>query len=218
MVVHWLRYKGEGWRSSIAINAIGATATATVAAIIGITKFGDGAWISMALMGALATVFWAMHAHYRAVEHRLRVPNAPLLSTHREDAPQLVVVPVEGLDRPTVHAVDYARTLSDGVIAMYVTDDAEDARPLQQRWHAALLEVPLVVIRSPYRSFVAPVMAYLDAVSPPDGGGFITVVLPEYRARWPWQRALHNQTARRLRKALLERPFTAVAHVPYRSR
>lgn len=217
MVVHWLRLRGEGWRSGLAINAIGATATGTVAAIIGITKFGDGAWLSMALMGALALAFWAMHAHYRDVERRLHVADSPVVAGPRRVS-QIMLVPVEDLDRTTVHAIDYARSLSHNVTAFYVTDHAADARPLQQRWREAMLDVPLVIIRSPYRSFVPPVMAYLDALSPPSGDEFVTVVLPEYRARWPWQRALHNQTARRLRQALLERPHTAVAHVPYRSR
>jgi amino acid transporter len=212
MILHWLRLREPGWRASALINAVGAAATGVVAAIIGVTKFGDGAWISMAMMAALAIAFWTIHRHYRGVERRLRVPEGLVAAADR--GRQVVLVPVDRLDRVVVRAIDYARTLSDSVTAIHVTDDVQDARPLQRRWSDAMLDVPLVVIRSPYRAFVTPVLSYVDAVTPP-ASGFVTVVFPEYHTPWPWQRLLHNQTARRLRKALLDRPRTAIALVPY---
>jgi amino acid transporter len=215
MVVHWLRSREAGWRASMMINALGGTATGVVAGIIGITKFGDGAWISMLLMAALALAFAMMHIHYTGVERRLRLPDA-IFPHARRTGDDFVVVLVDRFDRTAVRAIEYARALSASVTAVYVTDDDSDAKPLESSWRAGVLGVPLVVIRSPFRAFVEPVLAYIDAVAPRQAGSFVTVVLPEYHARWPWQRVLHNQTARRLHEALLDRPRTAVARVRYR--
>jgi hypothetical protein len=111
--------------------------------------------------------------------------------------------------------VDYARAISPNVTALHITDDLERGQELRLEWEAAVLDVPLVLIDSPYRSFVAPVQSYIDALDRTEPGQYVTVVLPEFRTAWPWQRFLHNQSARRLRNALLDRPNTVIAEVPY---
>ena len=214
MVVHWLRLKGPGWRQSLLINGTGALATAIVAAIVGGTKFSEGAWLSMIAMFVLAIAFFSIYRHYTGVERRLAVPKGTLVETGARRK-QVVLVPVDELNRAVLRVVDYARAISPNVTALHITDDIERGQELRTEWESAVLDVPMVLIDSPYRSFVAPVQSYIDALDRTDPGQYVTVVLPEFRTAWPWQRFLHNQSARRLRNALLDRPNTVIAEVPY---
>jgi hypothetical protein len=136
---------------------------------------------------------------------------------HRE---QRAVVPVNGINRTVVQAVTFARTIANDVRAVYVTDDAEEAEVLRKRWERQLPGVPLVIVESPYRAIVEPIVAYLDVLAetwPPDREAPITiVVLPEYVAKHWWDRLLYNQTAKRLKAAIVGREHTVIADVPYR--
>jgi len=110
--------------------------------------------------------------------------------------------------------------VADDVRAVFVTTDREEGDALRERWERQIPSVPLVIVESPYRALVGPVLAYLDVLDqawPPDRPAPVTiVVLPEYVARHWWDRLLYNQTARRLKAALLGREHTVVADVPYR--
>jgi hypothetical protein len=136
---------------------------------------------------------------------------------HRE---QRVVVPVNGINRAVIQAVNFGRTMSTDIRAVYVTDDAEEAEALRRRWERQVPGVPLVIVESPYRAVISPVIAYLDVLDqawPPDKEQPITiVVLPEYVARHWWERMLYNQTAKRLKAALVGREHTVIADIPYR--
>ncbi len=214
MIVHWWRLRGPGWKRSMAINGVGATATGVVALIIGGTKFSEGAWISMIAMVVLGLTFYSIHKHYSAVNARLEVPDDVVVgpsSRHR----QVVLVPVDEINRAVLRTIDYARTISPSVTALHVTDDIEEGQRLRRQWESMVLDVPMVIIDSPYRSFVAPVLAYVDALDQADPGQYVTVVLPEFVTAWPWQRWLHNQSAHRLQKALRDRPDTVIVEVPY---
>jgi len=214
MVVHWLRLRERGWRRSMVINAVGAAATGVVALIVGGTKFSEGAWISMLAMLFLGLTFYAIYRHYMGVERKLEVPRGTILETGARRR-HVVLVPVDELNRAVLRTVDYARTVSPSVTALHITDDLEAGQRLRREWESAVLDVQLVIIDSPYRSFVAPVLSYIDALDRAEPGHYVTVVLPEFRTPWPWQRWLHNQSARRLKNALLDRPNTVVTEVPY---
>jgi amino acid transporter len=214
MVVHWLRDRGEGWRRSMLISGIGATATGVVAAIVGVTKFSEGAWISMAAMGILALFLYFIHAHFRSVERALALKPTTIALGSRKGR-HLVLVPVDGLNEAVVGTINYARTVSPSVTALHVTDEPEDGRELRDAWERTFPDVPLLIIDSPYRSFIAPVMAYIDTLTEVEPAPYVTVVLPEFRTRWSWQRWLHNQSARGLRAALMARPNTAVCELPF---
>ncbi len=214
MVVHWLRLREPGWQRSIVINAVGAAATAVVALIVGGTKFNEGAWISMIAMLVLAFTFLAIYRHYTGVERRLAVPPGMIVPISGRQR-QAVLVPVDEINQAVLQTVAYARTMSPNVTALHVTDDLEAAQRLREEWESTVLDVQLVIIDSPYRSFVAPVISYIEALNRSDPGQYVTVVLPEFRTAWPWQRFLHNQSARRLKNALLDRPNTVVTEVPY---
>jgi amino acid transporter len=214
MVVHWRRLRERGWRRSMAINGTGAIATAIVTVIIGGTKFVHGAWLSIVLTVLLVLMFQAIQRHYRHVAQELELPDLsqPLVTPAE---PPTVVVPVMDLNVAAVEALSYARTISPNVTAIHVTDDLSAAEELRDRWQAWAGGVPLVIIDSPYRSFNGPLLRYLDEVQRRDPNARITVVLPEYVPKHLWEHLLHNQTALRLKAALLFRPHTVVIDVPH---
>ena len=131
-----------------------------------------------------------------------------------------MVVPINGINRAVIQAVRFGRTMSPDIRAVFVTEDADAGEELRQRWERQVPGVPLVIVESPYRVVISPVLAYLDVLDqawPPDKEAPITiVVLPEFVARHWWDRVLYNQTAKRLKAAIVGREHTVIADVPYR--
>jgi hypothetical protein len=155
---------------------------------------------------------------YRSSAEQLAVqPGVELPGPHRDER---VIVPVPGINRAVVQAINVARSIAPSVQAVLVSDEPEEATRIRENWRIQLPEVPLVVVESPYRALVAPLLAYLDVLDqqwPQDKAAPITfVVIPEFVARSWWERILYNQSARRLRQALLGRRHTVVVNVPYR--
>ena len=219
MVLHWRKSREKGWGRALAINGVGAVATALVVVIIASTKFVSGAWITILGIGFLTYLLIAIRRHYDQVGEQLEVaappPRAPGEARPRS---QPVLVPVDDVNEAVRRTAEYARTLSDNVTAIHVADDREEAEALRERWNEVIPEIPIVIIESPYRSFIAPILAYIDALDRSHPGETITVVLPELVPRHFWQGILHNQSALPLRKALLSRPNTVVMSIPYRLR
>jgi amino acid transporter len=218
MIRHWLRHKIRGWRYRIVINSVGAVLTGIVAIVVTSVKFVDGAWLVILLIPILVSLMLFIHAQYDASRNELRVRrNIVFEAPHREER---VVVPVPGLNRAVVQAVNVARSIADDVRAVFITDEPADAEDLRRQWEQQMPGVPLVVVESPYRALIGPLEAYLDVLDaawPPDKEAPVTfVVLPEYVARRWWERILYNQSVKRLRSSLLGRPHTVVVNVPYR--
>ncbi len=218
MVRHWWRLRGEnrGWQRRLAINALGALTTFTVAIVIATTKFLEGAWIVVILIPLLVLMFMAIHRHYERVE-RTRTAVIPL---HPRDIHHRMIVPIAGMDRVAVQSLAYARSLTRHVTAVHVAIDAHDADVVREawaRWQKNLSEDEeshLIVIKSPYRSLSRPLLAYIDTVHELFPDDTLTVILPEFVvARW-WEQILHNQTSLRLKAALLFRPGIVVTSVP----
>ncbi len=218
MVVHWLKLKESGWRLSLAVNAIGAAGTAVVALIIGGTKFASGAWISILMMGAIMVIFALIRRHYdwfrRQVEFRpgeLPMGSIPVAVTIPPGVPSThVVVPVDEINRITMGAIGLAREISPLVTAVHVTDDRELAERFRGKWEAAVPDVPLLVIESPYRAFVAPFAAFLRQVRGNRPEQKITLILPTFAVRHWWERFMHNRDVQRLRGALGEQPGLSI--------
>jgi hypothetical protein len=218
MIRHWYRAKPPGWRQRLAVNAVGCVATAVVAVVVTTVKFVDGAFLVILLIPVLVALMLFIRRQYDAQAAELHVRDDAVISgPHRE---QRVVIPVNGINRAVVQAVNFGRTLTGDVRAVYVTESAEDGEALRERWERQLPDVPLVIVESPYRAVVSPVIAYLDVLDqawPPDREAPVTiVVLPEFVARHWWDRLLYNQTAKRLKAALVGRERTVIADVPYR--
>jgi amino acid transporter len=218
MIRHWLRERSpRGWRRRLAINAFGCVLTAIVAVVVTWVK-APQSLIVLALIPVLVSLMRFIGRQYDEQEEELAVkPNVVIAGPHRE---QRVVVPINGINRAVVQAVNFGRAIAKDVRAVYVTDDPEDAEELRARWEHQMPGVPLVIVESPYRAVVTPIVAYLDILdqaSVPDRDAPITiVVLPEYVARHWWDRVLYNQTAKRLKSALIGREHTVIADVPYR--
>ena len=159
-----------------------------------------------------------IHRQYRASAEQLAVrPNAVIPPPRREER---VIVPIPGINRAVVQAVNVGRSIAPDVRAVLISDEPEEAAEIRERWERQLPDVPLVIVESPYRALVGPLLAYLhvlDEAWPEDKEYPITfVVIPEYVARSWWERILYNQSANRLRRALIGRPHTVVVSVPYR--
>ena len=215
MVRHWWKLRGEvsGWRWRAALNGTGAVATGVVAVIVGVAKFALGAWMVLLLIPLLIGLMWAIGKHYRILERDLAVDwKSPALP--RRVAPR-VVVPVSRLDRATLNALAFATSIATDVTAIHVADDAADVAKMKADWERWGGPVSLVILESPYRALIAPMLAYLDATDRADPAQPTTVVLPEFVPSHIWEYPLHNQTALRLKLRLFFRRNTVVVDVPY---
>lgn len=212
MVRHWLKDKPRGWQRGILINCLGALTTGLVLLVVTSTKFTHGAWIVLVLLPSLVYVFHCVHCHYREVAAQLALGNVappPVLSKHT------VLLVISGVFRQTLPAWQYARLLGEDVRAVYVALDPETTASLQALWGTLENKVPLVVLESPYRSIVQPLLQYVDQVQNEHPDQMVTVILPEFvPAKW-WHHALHNQTAWQIKAALWFKRGVVVTSVPY---
>jgi len=213
MVRRWLRLREKGWRWRVWVNGIGAVVTAIVLLTLAVTKFVEGAWIVVIVVPILVGIFFVMHRHYEEVAVELSLEGL-------EAAPEFqhtVLILVGDVHRGVVRAVQYAKTLAPtaAVRGVFVeTDPARTAR-VEEKWTKWGLGVPLVVLSSPYRSLLRPLLDYLDQIQAHGDEQMVTIVLPEFLPRHWWQHVLHNQTALLVKGALLFRRNTVVADVPY---
>ncbi len=218
MVMHWWRLRKEhkGWLRSLLINGTGAFATLVVATVIAITKFLEGAWVVVLLIPLLVFLFLSIHKHYTRVE-RERISDIPI---HPGDIHHRIVVPIDRLDRAAKQSLAYARSISPHVTAVHVCTSEDEVKEVQAEWDAwqkhfsDMEETHLLVIESPYRALVRPILAYIDTVHQRHPDDTLTVILPEFVVVHWWEYFLHNQTAFRLKAALLFRPGIIVVSVP----
>jgi amino acid transporter len=214
MVVHWRKLRGAGWRTSAAINGFGALVTGIVLLVVAATKAHEGAWIIMLLIPLNVLFFRTTRSHYDGV--------AAQLSLHGWTSPgprrNTVVVPIGGIYRSVVEALEYAKTLSSDVRAVYVNIDPVATEQIKKEWNRWGEGLPLVVLESPYRSLMEPLLEYIGQVSAENPAGYVTIVLPEFvPARW-WHHLFHNQRALLIKGALLFKPNTVVTSVPFHLR
>jgi len=212
MVRYWFRVRSPWWPGRAVLNGLGAAATGVVMLIIATTKFTHGAWIVTLLIPGLVLGFLAIHRHYEAVARQLSVDTA---EPRRPPAGHTVLVLVGDVHRGMLPALEYAQALSPSARAIYVEVDSDLTRRMEDRWGKWGSGMPLVVLRSPYRSVVGALLEYLDHLQQQAPDQVITMVLPEFvPARW-WQHLLHNQTALLIKGALLFRKGVIVTSVPY---
>jgi amino acid transporter len=216
MVVRWWRRRESGWRTGLPINALGATTTAAIVLIVGATKFLSGAWMVVATAPILILLMLAIRHHYASVSQALELDRIPEGDEVAEDP--IVIVPIARLDRPSRQAIAFANSISRDATALHVTNEPAEAAELRRRWPEWAGETELVVVQSPYRALIGPLLAYLDALQEQAPDRPILVVLNEFVPRHWWEYVLHNQTALRLKLRLFARPNTIVADVPYHLR
>ncbi len=218
MVRHWARERGPGWAGRAAVNAVGAILTFVVLIVVASVKFKDGAYLVVILIPILVAMMLFIHRQYARSARELAVRSEYVAQPPVRE--ERVVVPVPGINRAVIQAINVGRAVSDDVRAVFIFEDPEVVASVRRDWERQVPGVPLVVIESPYRALAGPLIAYLDVLDrawPPDRPSPITfVVIPEYVAKSWWERLLYNQSARRLRTLLLGRPQTVVVNVPYR--
>jgi amino acid transporter len=218
MVRHWLAERSPGWWWRMAINALGAALTFVVLLVVASVKFVDGAFLVVILIPVLVAMMLFIHRQYRSSSRQLAVREDYVVPPpHREER---VVVPVPGLNRAVVQAINVGRSIANDVVAVFISDRPEEMTEVRARWEQQVPGVPLVIVESPYRALAGPFLAYLDVLDhawPPDRPAPITfVVIPEFVARSWWERILYNQSAKRLRTLLLGRSRTVIVNVPYK--
>jgi len=204
MVLHWRRERGRSWAVKAVINGVGALATGSALLVVGVSKFMQGAWITVLFIPLLVFIFIQIRVHYKKVASELTLRGLP--PSLKPAPPLRVVIPISGVHRAMVDAVNFARSISTDVTAVYVELEPGAGEKMCATWQGWWPDVPMVVVPSPYRSIVGPLIKYLDDVDEQHNDGQLAaVILPEFIPSHWWQNLLHNQTAWLLKAALLYR-------------
>jgi amino acid transporter len=214
MVMHHLKLRKPGWISGIAINSVGAITTGIVLGVVATTKFTHGAWMILAILPFIVYVFTRIYAHYIAVGRELSLIGAkpPKMLAKVKHT---VIVPISGIHRGVIDALRYAISISDDVRACYVELDPVTTERVKEEWMKWAHEVPFVVLKSPYRSVIRPLLEYIDDVAQCTHDEMVTVIIPEFvTSKWRYN-LLHNQTALLIRTALLFKRGKVVTSVRY---
>lgn len=201
------------WRLKGIISGVGAAVTALVMVVFAVTKFSQGAWIVVILIPTLVMIFFAIHRHYRSIAAQLRLSGRRPVSLIKRNR---VIIPIGGVHQGVMHALRYARALSDDVTAVYVATDPDEAEEIRGKWDRWGNGVRLVVLESPYRRLIEPLLDYIDQIlAVRQQNDAVTVVVPQFvPTRW-WQNLLHMNTAFFLRMALVNKRDAVVLDVPY---
>jgi len=212
MVVHHRRVRGHGWRRRLFVNALGASATAAVTAVVVVSKFTEGAWIPTIVIPALVVLFWSINRHYRRVDEVLAcAPGTPL----PEIVHTVVVLVGRRVHAGVLEALAYAKTLRPHYLhAVHVSFDTAEAEQMADTWYAYGFDIPLDIVTSPYRDLTRPVLEYVEELDQRWSHDLVTVVIPEFVVHHWWDHLLHNQSALMLKARLLFREGTVVTSVP----
>jgi uncharacterized membrane-anchored protein YitT (DUF2179 family) len=211
MVRRWATLRGHHWWHHAAINLVGACVTAVVMSVVGITRFTEGAWMVVVVIPLLILGFLKINHHYASIRAQLSVEGfvPPKLGRH----PVVVLVP--GIHRGVITALTYARAISPNITAITVDLDSTATSRLQREWAEWAPDIPLIVLDSPYRSIMQPVLHYIDQMEKQKDGSYMTIILPEFvPAKW-WQHLLHNQTALMIKAALLFQRGKVAISIPF---
>jgi hypothetical protein len=203
----------RGWQTKMIVNGFGAVCTTVVTLVFAVTKFRDGAWVVLILIPIMVLGFSAIHRHYRRLARRLSLDDyaePSRITRHR------VIMPISGVHQGTLAALRYAQVLSDDVTAVHVCLDPDEAEKIQHKWDLWGRAVRLVILDSPYRLMVEPLLRYIEEIAAQrQPNEIITIVVPQFVPKHWWANLLHAQTATWLRLALLFKPGIVVTDVPY---
>ncbi|MBK8616813.1 MAG: APC family permease [Anaerolineales bacterium] len=208
-----LKYE-KGWQYRMLINGFGAVCTAVVMVVFAVTKFREGAWVVLILTPVLVTIFFSIHHHYKRLAKKLSLDNFGVIPPHAMR--HRVIMPVSGVHQGTLAALRYARMLSDDITAVHVTIEPADAEKVRQKWETWGEGVRMVMLDSPYRLFIEPILGYIAEVAKQrQPGETITIVVPEFVAENRLTEVLHTNTADLLRSQLRRQHGIVIINVPY---
>lgn len=217
MLKKWIKSKEKGWKLKAAINGTGAFVTSIVVIIIAFTKFREGAWIVVILIPILIFLMFKVHKHYRAVVQQLRIDEREVAQydidhvTYRNR----VIVPISSVNKSSIRALKYARTISDNITAFCVAIDEEAEKKIKEKYNTLNTDIPLVIKYSPFRRVVDPLLKYIESTEYDyQNGDMITVILPQFAVKKWWHRILHNNTRYFVEKELLKHKHIVVSVMP----
>jgi amino acid transporter len=204
----------KDWPIKMVINGFGAVCTLVVMTVFAVTKFYDGAYVVLILIPTLIAIFWGIHRHYQGLAKNLSLDNfvmtPPQTTRHR------VIMPISGVHQGTLAALRYARMLSDDVTAVYIMIEPAESEKVRQKWEMWGQGVRMVMLNSPYRLLIEPLVAYIAEIARQrQPGETMTIVVPEFISNSRVTAALHMNTAELLRSQLKRQPGIVIVNVPY---
>ena len=204
----------SGWVHKMVINGLGSISTFVVMIVFAATKFKDGAWIVIVLTPILVAIFFSIHHHYKNLARQLSLERKV---TQKRIARNRVIMPISGVHQGTLAALRYARTLSEDVTVVHVCIDPQETDKMESKWQMWGDNYRLVILNSPYRLFLEPLLEYINKIEQFSGpNDIITIVVPQFIPKYWWTNLLHMRTAELLRKALLNRNNIVITEVPYK--
>ncbi len=218
MFVRWLRTREKGWRYKAAINGFGTLVTLFTVFVIAYTKFFMGAWIVAVAVPILMFVFLRIKRHYLAVSLQLRLQPQELesIDLSKDTYRNHVIVPIESVNKASIRALRYAKTISNNIVAFHVAIDEESERRTRERWQMLHTDIPLIIKYSPYRKVIEPLLEFIESYEEHNytRGDMITVILAQFAVRTWWHIILHNQSRLFLQRDLLTHKHIVVATMP----
>jgi hypothetical protein len=207
-----LRYD-KRWLSKMIVNSFGAVCTFVVMIVFAVTKFTEGAWIVIVLTPILLIGFFSIHHHYKSLARQLSLENGnerPRITRDR------VIILVGGVHQGTLAALRFARTVTEDITAVHIATDPLEAEKIQQKWEQHGEGIRLVILNSPYRLMIEPLLEYMERIEAvKKQNEIITIVVPRFIPKHRWANVLHMRTAETLRKVLLNRDDIVIVEVPY---
>jgi hypothetical protein len=223
MVQHWRRKGSSARTHAVWINAVGAVSTGLTLVVVTVSKFAEGAWMAVLIVPLLVIMFWRINYHYASVAQQI-VDEQPLSLTRAH--PPIVIVPVQSWSKLTSRGLRFALELSKDVRAIHILTHDTVITELTPMWEelvcaparAAGLPVPQLVLRkSTYRQFFAPLVQYVEDMRDGHPDHDIVVIVPDMVVRHWYQGLLHNNRGAVLRGLLRLRggPRVVVVNTPF---
>jgi amino acid transporter len=217
MFKRWLRNRGKHWLPKAIVNGFGAVVTGIVVFIIAVVKFHEGAWVVVILIPILIFFMLRVKKHYTAVRKQLRIKPDELdtIDIEQDKYRNRVIVPIESINKSSIRALRFAKTISDNVVAFCVSTDEESGKKIQERYKRVKTNIPLIVKYSPFRKVVDPLLKFIESAEYDyKKGDMITVILPQFSVKRWWHNVLHNQTRLFVERELLKHKHIVVAIMP----
>jgi amino acid transporter len=213
MILKWVREKSPRWMAKLSANLVGALITLTVLIIFFVTKFTQ-VWFVFIFLPLIVIFFRRIHTHYEAVGEQLRIhpedPDIPIQGN-------VIIVPVAGITKVVENSINYAKSLTDQIFAVYVSFDREDEKRFEEKWKEWQPDVRLVTLQSHYRSILQPLSKFIDTIEhkASENNYRVTVLIPQFITKKSWHNILHNQSSLLIRTYLIFKKKVIVATLPY---
>ena len=217
MFMKWKREKSKNWQYKAAVNGFGAVMTSVVVVIIAFAKFKEGSWIVILLLPIMVFCLKKIFTHYLSVKEQLKIKGSEYETLDFSDLEyqNKIIVPIESVNRASVRALRYAKTICDDVVAFTVAVNDDDAKELQDKFDELNINIPLIVKLSPYRKVVDPLIRYIESSEyDHEPGDMITVLLSSFVVKKWWHRLLHGNTRSYIEKKLLTHKHIVVSIMP----